>query len=160
MAKFSLKFKQKVAEKYLKGELSLISVGEMFNISPSTVRKWAYVYREHGLGTLTGKKGRYEDHFKLMVVRDIVDEQLSIREAAVKYGIPAFYTVSLWLEKYRKYGDDAFSKKNRKASIMSSQSPDSQRLAPQQLTSLTRSPEQPVGYRYIVVMVCKALPGS
>nr|WP_250114772.1 hypothetical protein [Escherichia coli] len=28
----------------------------MYNIDPSTVRKWAYVYRKHGLKTLTGAK--------------------------------------------------------------------------------------------------------
>lgn len=31
MAKFSLKFKQEVAEKYLEGELSLKAVAKMYN---------------------------------------------------------------------------------------------------------------------------------
>lgn len=48
MAKFSLQFKREVAEKYLEGELSLNSVAEMYKISSTTVRKWAYVYREPG----------------------------------------------------------------------------------------------------------------
>ena len=94
MSKFSLEFKREVSEKYLEGELSLKSVGKMYNINPSPVRKWAYVYRKHGLKTLTGQKGRYDDNFRLNVVRDVIDNSLSIREAAVKYGIPAFNTIS------------------------------------------------------------------
>ncbi|WDC22958.1 helix-turn-helix domain-containing protein (plasmid) [Escherichia albertii] len=31
----------------------------MYGISPCTVRKWAYAYREHGISIITGKKGRY-----------------------------------------------------------------------------------------------------
>lgn len=96
MEKFSLKFKQEVAEKYLEDELSLKSVVRMYDISPCTVRKWAYAYRE------------------LTVVKEVVDDCFSIRETAVKHGIPAFGTVCTWLEKYRKYGEDAFIRKNKK----------------------------------------------
>ncbi|EJY9247991.1 transposase [Salmonella enterica] len=109
MEKFSLKFKQEVAEKYLEDELSLKSVVRMYDISPCTVRKWAYAYRE-----LTGKKGRYSADFKLTVVKEVVDDCFSIRETAVKHGIPAFGTVCTWLEKYRKYSEDAFIRKNKK----------------------------------------------
>lgn len=45
-----------VSEKYREGELSLKSVARMYGISPCTVRKWAYAYREHGISILTGKK--------------------------------------------------------------------------------------------------------
>ncbi|MDA6389457.1 helix-turn-helix domain-containing protein, partial [Escherichia coli] len=64
MEKFSLEFKKVVSEKYLEGELSLKSVARMYGISPCTVRKWAYAYREHGISILTGKKGRYSAELK------------------------------------------------------------------------------------------------
>lgn len=114
MAKFSLKFKQEVAEKYLEDELSLKSVARMYNISLCTVRKWAYAYRVHGINILTGKKGHYSADFKLTVVKEVVDDCFSVRETAIKHGIPAFGTVCTWVEKYRKYGDDAFIRKNIK----------------------------------------------
>ncbi|EDY1997947.1 IS3 family transposase [Salmonella enterica subsp. diarizonae] len=114
MAKFSLEFKKEVSEKYLEDELSLKSVARMYDISPCTVRKWAYAYREHGIGMLTGKKGRYSADFKLMVVKEVVDDGFSVRETAVKHRIPAFGTVCTWLEKYRKHGEDAFTRKNQK----------------------------------------------
>ncbi len=115
MVKFSLGFKKVVSEKYLEGELSLKSVARMYGISPCTVRKWAYAYREHGISILTGKKGRYSAELKLTVVKEVVDDVFSVREVAVKYGIPAFGTVCNWLEKYRKYGEDAFIRKNKKS---------------------------------------------
>ncbi|EPV3626812.1 helix-turn-helix domain-containing protein [Escherichia coli] len=73
MEKFSLEFKKVVSEKYLEGELSLKSVARMYGISPCTVRKWAYAYREHGIRILTGKKGRYSAELKLTVVKEVVD---------------------------------------------------------------------------------------
>ncbi|EDV5023510.1 IS3 family transposase [Salmonella enterica subsp. enterica serovar Ball] len=114
MAKFTLEFKKEVSEKYLEDELSLKSVARMYDISPCTVRKWAYAYREHGIGVLTGKKGCYSADFKLMVVKEVVDDCFSVRETAVKHGIPAFGTVCTWLEKYRKHGEGAFTRKNKK----------------------------------------------
>ncbi len=116
MAKFSLKFKQEVAERYQEDELSLKSVARMYNISPCTVRKWAYVYRAHGIEMLTGKKGRYSADFKLRVVKEVVDDGFSVRETAIKHGIPAFGTLCTWLEKYRKFGEDAFIPKSKKIS--------------------------------------------
>ncbi|EDL3629299.1 transposase [Salmonella enterica subsp. enterica serovar Newport] len=89
----------------------------MYDISPCTVRKWAYAYREHGIGVLTGKKGRYSADFKLMVVKEVVDDCFSVRETAVKHGIPAFGTVCTWLEKYRKHGEDAFTRKIKRSSL-------------------------------------------
>ena len=114
MSKFSLEFKREVSEKYLEGELSLKSVGKMYNIDSSTVRKWAYVNRKHGLKTLTGQKRHYDDNFRLNVVRDVIDNSLSIREAAVKYGIPAFNTISKWI---KKYSEIDFSMKGQKEDL-------------------------------------------
>lgn len=57
----------------------------------------------------------FRSDFKLMVVKEVVDDCFSVRETAVKHGIPAFGTVYTWLEKYRKYGEDAFIRKNKKS---------------------------------------------
>ncbi|MFX2612005.1 transposase [Enterobacter mori] len=135
MAKFSLEFKKEVSEKYLEDELSLKYVARMYGISPCTVRKWAYVYREHGIGVLTGKKGRYSADFELMVVKEIVDDCFSVRETAVKHGIPAFGAVCTWLEKYRKYGEDAFIRKNKKNIPV----PDKRVIPAPTLTALTEN---------------------
>lgn len=119
MAKFSLKFKKEVAEKYLENELSLKSVARLYDVSPCRVRKWAYACREHGIKILTGNRGRYPADFKISVVKYVVDEGFSVRETAVKYGVPAFGTVCKWLEKYKKYGEDAFIRANEKSPSMS-----------------------------------------
>lgn len=134
MEKFSLEFKKVVSEKYLEGELSLKSVARMYGISPCTVRKWAYAYREHGIRILTGKKGRYSAELKLTVVKEVVDDCFSVREVAVKHGIPAFGTVCNWLEKYRKYGEDAFIRKNKKSIPM----PDKSAISAPPLPTLTK----------------------
>lgn len=137
MAKFSLKFKQEVAEKYLEGELSLKAVAKMYNLCPSSVRKWAYVYREHGIEILSGKKGQHSADFKLMVVKEVVDGGFSARETAVKHGLPAFNTICRWVEKYRKYGDDAFTRKHRKISTLNNKSIAPSTLGPE-LTNCER----------------------
>ncbi|EOO0476794.1 helix-turn-helix domain-containing protein [Escherichia coli] len=52
--------------------------------------------------------------FRLNVVRDVIDNSLSIREAAVKYGIPAFNTISKWI---KKYSEVDFSMKGQKEDL-------------------------------------------
>ncbi len=119
MEKFSLEFKKVVSEKYLEGELSLKSVARMYGISPCTVRKWAYAYREHGISILTGKKGRYSAELKLTVVKEVVDD---------------CFSVCNWLEKYRKYGEDAFIRKNKKSIPV----PDKSAISAPPLPTLTK----------------------
>ncbi|EQC1082458.1 helix-turn-helix domain-containing protein [Enterobacter roggenkampii] len=53
-----------------------------------------------------------------MVVKAVVDDGFSARETAVKHGLRAFNKICRWIEKYRKYGDDAFTRKHRKISIL------------------------------------------
>ncbi len=56
------------------------------------------------------------------------------REVAVKHGIPAFGTVCNWLEKYRKYGEDAFIRKNKKSIPV----PDKSAISAPPLPTLTK----------------------
>ncbi|MEI1604784.1 helix-turn-helix domain-containing protein, partial [Escherichia coli] len=56
------------------------------------------------------------------VVKEVVDDCFSVREVAVKHGIPAFGTVCNWLEKYRKYGEDAFIRHRNTLFIFSNES--------------------------------------
>ncbi|WKU83322.1 hypothetical protein [Escherichia albertii] len=55
-------------------------------------------------------------------------------EVAVKHGIPAFGTVCNWLEKYRKYGEDAFIRKNKKSIPV----PDKSAISAPPLPTLTK----------------------
>ena len=52
-------------------------------------------------------------------MKEVVEERFSVRETAVKHGIPAFGTVCTWIEKYRKYGEDTFIRKNKKITPVS-----------------------------------------
>ncbi|WNK06485.1 transposase [Escherichia coli] len=46
------------------------------------------------------EKRRYDYKFRLNMVRDVIDNSLSIMETAVKYGIPVFNTISKWIKKH------------------------------------------------------------
>ena len=48
------------------------------------------------------------------MVRDVIDNSLSIREAAVKYGITAFNTICKWI---KKYSEVDFSMKGQKEDL-------------------------------------------
>ncbi|EDU8855678.1 helix-turn-helix domain-containing protein [Salmonella enterica subsp. enterica serovar Infantis] len=90
----------------------------MYNLCPGSARKWAYVYREHGIEILSGNKGRHSADFKLMVVKEVVDGGFPARETAFKHGLPDLNTIYQWIDKYRKYGDDAFTIKHRKINTL------------------------------------------
>ncbi|WP_306344529.1 transposase, partial [Escherichia coli] len=48
---------------------------------------------DHFSSVVDSKKGRYSAELKLTVVKEVVDDCFSVREVAVKHGIPAFGTV-------------------------------------------------------------------
>ncbi|MGE1414744.1 hypothetical protein ACU5UA_24340 (plasmid) [Escherichia coli] len=55
-------------------------------------------------------------------------------ERNTQHGIPAFGTVCNWLEKYRKYGEDAFIRKNKKSIPV----PDKSAISAPPLPTLTK----------------------
>ena len=62
---------------------------------------------------------KYNFQFKKKVVLEYINEYISIRSLAKKYGIKSYSNIEIWVAKYKKYGDEALrrSRKNEEYSF-------------------------------------------
>ncbi|MEQ1248722.1 transposase, partial [Acinetobacter soli] len=73
------------------------------------VRKWVLSYQQHGIKGLMRKetKAKYTTDFKIKVVQIVINEGLSLNEAALRFEIGnKGIAISNWLKLYREHGID------------------------------------------------------
>ena len=122
MAKYDIKFKQKVVQAYLNGEGSYDYIAKKYNIPSSTVlKRWVASYREFGKdGLLSSRKNNnYPFQFKISVVELYLSSEVSYKDLALSQGINNPSLVARWVNDYRTAGPDALrpKKKGRKKTL-------------------------------------------
>lgn len=113
MAKYSQEFKLEVVQYYLSGH-GKRRASAKFQIAQSDVRKWVLAYEHHGEDGLAIKKTKanYSMEFKLRVIQTVLDEGLSLFDAAQRFNIGNKGTVIVgWLHQYKEYGIDGLKPK-------------------------------------------------
>ena len=113
MAKYSQEFKLEVVKFYLSG-FSKQRTGKRFSIAPSDVYKWVVAYQQYGLDGLMRKttQAKYTTEFKIKVVQIVINEGLSLNEAALRFEIGnKGIAVSNWLKLYKEHGIDGLKAK-------------------------------------------------
>lgn len=113
MAKYSQEFKLEVVQYYLSGFGKRVT-GHKFNVAPSDVYKWVTAYRQHGVSGLLRKttKSQFTVEFKLTVVQTVLNEGLSLNDAALRFGLGnKGIGISNWLKLYNQYGIEGLQPK-------------------------------------------------
>ena len=113
MPKYNFEQKMKVVLGVEEKGLSFGAAGKIIGACSSDAQKWVKLYREHGTKGLLMKKGGYNGQFKLDVIEYMHTNHLSVRETAVKFGIPSHATVGQWEWVYYQKGRSALFKDNR-----------------------------------------------
>ena len=122
MAKYDIKFKQKVVQAYLNGEGSYDYISKKYNIPSSTVlKRWVASYREFGKdGLLSSRKNNnYPFQFKISVVELYLSSEVSYKDLALSQSINNPSLIARWVNDYRTAGPDALrpKKKGRKKTL-------------------------------------------
>ena len=122
MAKYDIKFKQKVVQAYLNGEGSYDYIAKKYNIPSSTVlKRWVASYREFGKdGLLSSRKNNnYPFQFKISVVELYLSSEVSYKDLALSQSINNPSLIARWVNDYRTAGPDALrpKKKGRKKTL-------------------------------------------
>ena len=122
MAKYDIKFKQKVVQAYLNGEGSYDYIAKKYNIPSSTVlKRWVASYREFGKdGLLSSRKNNnYPFQFKISVVELYLSSEVSYKDLALSQSINNPSLIACWVNDYRTAGPDALrpKKKGRKKTL-------------------------------------------
>ncbi len=89
---------------YLSGKDGEQSTADLFGIERTSVRRWVRAWQFHGAEGLTAKNNHYSDEFKLVVVRAVISDRLTMREAAARFNLSAEILVRRWLDVYNDAG--------------------------------------------------------
>lgn len=82
----------------------------------ATARQWARAYAVGGADAVLNAGARHHTYsfdVKLAVVKDRLENGLTVREAMIKHGIPSESSVKAWCRQYRESGESALVDKPR-----------------------------------------------
>ncbi|WP_228721256.1 IS3 family transposase [Klebsiella pneumoniae] len=108
--KYSPETKLAVVNHYLSGKDGEQSTADLFGIERTSVRRWVRAWQFHGAEGLTAKNNHYSDEFKLVVVRAVISDRLTMREAAARFNLSAEILVRRWLDVYNDAGAEGLLK--------------------------------------------------
>lgn len=109
---YSEQFKESVVQEHLQDGISIIQLTRKYNIpSYETVRRWIIKYTrgeetrsytpQPEVYTMKSKKITQEE--KIEIVKDCLENGLSYKDTAKKYGVP-YSRVYSWVQKYKNHG--------------------------------------------------------
>ncbi|WP_310669252.1 transposase, partial [Klebsiella pneumoniae] len=110
--KYSPETKLAVVNHYLSGKDGEQSTADLFGIERTSVRRWVRAWQFHGAEGLTAKNNHYSDEFKLVVVRAVISDRLTMREAAARFNLSAEILVRRWLNAWQFHGAEGLTAKN------------------------------------------------
>jgi len=109
MTKYTKEFRIKVVRAYIDRGMGQKTVGRLFGVHTSMVRKWLDQYQLEGEAGLEARERHrsYAYSFKKKVLQAVLDEGISHREAAKRFRIHTTSLIAQWLRIARDRGIDA-----------------------------------------------------
>ena len=117
--KYSIEFKQQVAQHYLNSDDGAKKTARLFGIDHGAVRRWTEHWKVNGVSGFTIPAKSYSAEFKESVVLWMQQHNQSSRKAAANFKISAACTVSKWERLYREGGIMALHDKRRGSPVKS-----------------------------------------
>jgi len=103
--KYDYEFRLRCVESVLKGQGSVKSISAENGIRHSNLRLWLSFYEAYGKAGLKTRAYRHYDlSFKLMVLKAIEKEQLSLREACARFDVASESVIINWRRDYESKG--------------------------------------------------------
>lgn len=114
--KYSDEEKLIVVEDGERNGLILAELSLKYGIAKTTIRDWRRQYRENS-GRIISKprninKNEYTGEFRLQVVKDVKENNLSYYEAGRKYNVNKS-VVNMWVKKYEQEGEEKLFERKR-----------------------------------------------
>ena len=111
--KYDLAFKLNCVESLLKEGRSIHFISSRERFDKSLLHKWINDYQSQGINGLVPKhkNNKYSQNFKHKVLLAISKQQLSLREASVKFNIPSESVIIKWQKDFATFGIDGLHPK-------------------------------------------------
>lgn len=103
--KYALETRLAVVNHYLAEKDGTHRTAERFGVERTSVRRWVRAWQLHGIDGITWKNDRHSPAFRIAVVRTVLAEELSMREAAARFNISNETVVRHWLNIYKDAGE-------------------------------------------------------
>ncbi|MFP9462466.1 IS3 family transposase [Pectobacterium brasiliense] len=103
--KYSLELRLAVVKHYLSSKDGTYCTAERFGVERTSVRRWVRAWQLHGIDGITWKNDRHSPAFRIAVVRTVLNEELSMREAAARFNISNETVVRHWVNVYKDAGE-------------------------------------------------------
>ena len=113
MSKYSFEEKLETVLRVVKDGMSPGQSAKILGTGHEHVRRWVMRYQQFGLEGLRLKNGSYDGGFKHSVIEYMHTNHLSIRQAAVKFGLPSDVTLGKWERIYYEEGPQGLYRDNR-----------------------------------------------
>lgn len=104
--KHSFDFKLNCVKQMLEDHRTGNSIAEEYGITPSLLDDWVLVYQHNGASGLLPRRGKrtFSSSFKLNVLRVIREENLSLREACIRFDLSTAAMIVSWRKRLDKFG--------------------------------------------------------
>jgi len=107
--KFPLELRLAVVTHYLNSRDGYRETANRFGVGRTAVRRWVSAWQQHSIDGLTWKTGDYTPEFRLKVVRAVINDKLSLRDATAQFNLPNESTVYQWVKRFQASGAGALS---------------------------------------------------
>lgn len=112
--KYDLGFKLRCVKVVLEDNDSISHVSKVNSIDSSLLRMWIDSFNYYGIVGLEPRKNtNYPVEFKLGVIKSIKTNQLSLKEARLKFDIPSNSIIIKWQKDFGKFGVDGLVPKRK-----------------------------------------------
>ncbi|HEY0899938.1 MAG TPA: IS3 family transposase [Sphingobacteriaceae bacterium] len=112
-SKFSIQFKEDLVKEYLQGSYGLKDFAAKHGISNQYLSRLILRYEALGGLHTQSKNNVYDASFKLTCVLSVLKDNLSLSEAASKFGVPSDSTLFNWIRRYEQFGEAGLAPKPR-----------------------------------------------
>ena len=121
MSKYSVQEKLEAVLRVIDDGMSQKESARILGTNKSSVKVWVDMYTQHGIQGLISRTHTYTGEFKVSVVEYMHTNHLSIRQAAVLFGIPAHNVLAKWERIYYEEGPQGLyqEKRGRKTKMSS-----------------------------------------
>jgi transposase len=120
MSKYSMDFKLNAINMILIESRSIHSVSKELHVRKSNISNWLSLFKCHGINGLSSRNFTYSGDFKIQVLKYMYEQQLSLTQTAVVFGISSTSVVLKWDKIFRELGPDALYRENRGRKIVMS----------------------------------------
>ncbi|WCG84440.1 IS3 family transposase [Pectobacterium sp. A5351] len=111
--KYSLELRLAVVNHVLSGSDGTHRTAEIFAVERTSVRRWVRAFQLHGIDGITWKNDIHSAEFRLVVVHAVLNDALSMREAAARFNISNETVVRRWASVYNDAGPEALRNMKR-----------------------------------------------